>query len=292
MSPGPQNDSDGDMKRLKIIREARGRDPHDLARAVGISSASYYGLEYGAPERAAEVTLRDVTTLCRELGVSASALFHGRGDVVGTPAALVEKLQQYLQQTGLTPRAFAQQTGWEIERLLQNPDVLAELDVDGLAAICGALELDWVGVLDEIDFGAQAARPLTSVRVLAGEELWGITSAADTICLQLGERRNLPARRGESRTVGAYALHIQCPCELISAGFTVSDLRKFVADYGPLPVQSVSEPSIGEIVLHFDANARLHVRPDPRSPDEQWHLFRPSERAGQLVYAGGRLSST
>src|SRR5258708_20485771 len=46
---------------------------------------------------------------------------------------------------------------------------------------------------------------------LVGREFWGWGRAADLASFQIGQKRKVTGHRGDSKTVGHSALHIQCP---------------------------------------------------------------------------------
>lgn len=128
-----------------------------------------------------------------------------------------------------------------------------------------------------------------SLRMLERQALWSVSRAADTLSLQFGGRHRTVTKRGAVRDVGDYALHIQCPCEVVSDGTAVSDIRGFIESRPPLKVVSVDDVDLGNIVLTFDDDVSLIVHPNLTSSDEQWRLLRPGRAAAHLVFAAGRL---
>ena len=125
--------------------------------------------------------------------------------------------------------------------------------------------------------------------VLTEQVLWGATRAAETLCLQFGKRRRLKSKRGVVREVGDYALHVQCPCEMLSADVIFPDVPEFIESRGPLTVVRVDNTENGDFFLRFDGNASLRIHPDFASSDEQWRLFKPGRDSAHLIFAGGQL---
>jgi hypothetical protein len=134
-----------------------------------------------------------------------------------------------------------------------------------------------------------ATEPVTDVNVLTGQVLWGVTFAAATICLKLGERRTAFTRTGVPVEVGEFALNIQCPCVIVSGATDTTEIGAFVASCGPLTIKCVEGADTGQLRLEFDESTSLLVRADQCSPDEQWRLFRSGEDGAHLVFGGGRL---
>jgi transcriptional regulator with XRE-family HTH domain len=146
------------MSRLRQVREARGRDPHDLARGLGISSASYFDLE-GDPSRlAAELSVAELRHLSRELDVPVRWLLQRDPPAVQTLEDLIERLRAHLRSTGQSPEAFADEVGWDVPALLADPAAVAAINGDGLEAICAPLGLDWIDVVEVVEFPASDTR--------------------------------------------------------------------------------------------------------------------------------------
>jgi len=130
---------------------------------------------------------------------------------------------------------------------------------------------------------------LRDAQVLTSQPLWGVTRAAETTCFQFGAQRSVPSRTGSPRSVGDYALHVQCGYKLVAAGALVDDVREFVTRAGPLVVSRVVEPTPGNLVLTFDPQTHLTITADISAADEQWRLFQPSSSAKHLVFTNGRF---
>lgn len=144
--------------------------------------------------------------------------------------------------------------------------------------------------------------------VLIEQELWACTRAADLASFQFGQRRNVKDSRGNSREVGEYALHIQCPWRItrddsvvVGSGdlFYPVDpenqeprpdfdwqpiggnrrdyLLKILFQDGArkLVVRDVEAGDGGSLRIELQDGYFLEVLPNLSTDDEQWRLFRP-----------------
>jgi len=141
------------MNPLKRLRQARGLEPEQIARDLGINTAWYYDLETGGENWPNEISLEGIRRLCRILDVSPMTLLAGRTDIVATPGELVETLRAHLQASGVSHEEFSEKIGWNVGPILRDPEELATFNGDGLQSICRELGLDWIVVLDTMRFG-------------------------------------------------------------------------------------------------------------------------------------------
>ena len=142
-----------------------------------------------------------------------------------------------------------------------------------------------------------------------------IGRAADLLWVHFGEFREIPYRKGGTRTVGDWALHVQCPWQFArppsiliarSDCFYAADSSepydwdaagksRFDGRAGPLNREFESSPprvvavaadSVGGFTLRFDSGHVLEVFPDDGtvSGSECWRIFRPGRDERHFVF--------
>jgi len=132
---------------------------------------------------------------------------------------------------------------------------------------------------------------------LVGMRVWDAARAVDLDMFQLGERRLVTSkfgpRKGETREVGTYALHVQCAWRICGAhGIVVSEaepIERIAAWLEPQTcvVERVTGDAAGGFSLALAGGFSLDVIPDRRR-DEQWRLVHVS---GHVVFVDGRVES-
>ena len=151
---------------------------------------------------------------------------------------------------------------------------------------------------------------------LSGKRIWGWGRASDLTSFQFGPEREVTGTTGKSKTVGEYALHIQCPWR-ITAGENIvvghrevyypvsGDEPESDFDWGPmgsnrldqsldrifkderkLVVQAVEVGVGGYLRLYLSGDLSLEVFPDDSLAHEHWRLFRPYTSERHLVVTG------
>jgi len=133
-----------------MIREARGLGPGNLAKELGINTNWYFDLEADRPSWPDEISIRVFRQLARELDISPSALLSESERLVPTAQAFVDALTNHLATSGMLPEVMADKIGWDVERLIAAPALVADLHAEGFKAICDEIGLDWRLVLDEM----------------------------------------------------------------------------------------------------------------------------------------------
>jgi len=132
-----------------------------------------------------------------------------------------------------------------------------------------------------------------ALQPLAGEPLWAIGRAGGVTWFQFGERRLVRTKRGESKEVGTYALHLQCPWTWRrSWGEVIADQDMGDEELASMPLTPVTchggeGRDDGAFRLTFDDGSRLLVEPVPmQQPDEYdefWRLVQPSTSRAHFV---------
>ena len=142
---------------------------------------------------------------------------------------------------------------------------------------------------------------------LVGRPLRSIGRAANLLWLHFGEMREVPARGGGTKSVGEWAIHVQCAWRLCRDGRIVVAYRDYyyspegdALDDWDAPGRSRFDQTAAALNADFDANSpsvlsvttddvggfslalshdyRLDVFPDDSSHDnysEHWRLFEP-----------------
>ena len=151
-------------------------------------------------------------------------------------------------------------------------------------------------------------------------DLVGVTlnppgAAGDMLWIQFGDLSEVPLRKGGTKWVGQFALHLQCPWRFTHNGSILSGsqdfyytaqvgsgasldstddtvfrlssaaLSKLIQSLSPAVIR-VSEGQAGAFELSFSGGLVLAVMPvisDP-SVGESWRLFKPGADAAHLIY--------
>jgi len=161
-----------------------------------------------------------------------------------------------------------------------------------------------------------------ALSVLVGLPLWDSGRAADLQWFHFGKSRTVITRKGTSKEVGDYALHVQCAWRILASDSIVvgsSDLyyppgnprdrpddfdwevpegnrrdqriRLFMQEHAaqPLVVTSVEADKVGSIRLSLTHGYSMEVFPDDSVNDEyseHWRLFQPSTETEHFVITG------
>lgn len=144
--------------------------------------------------------------------------------------------------------------------------------------------------------------------VLCGLRIRKIGRAADLLWMDFGDRREVPSRRGGTRQVGEWALHVQTSWRFTERDrilLGVLDLYAYAADGSDfdwdrdgesrfdriaatlnqsfqddeIRVRHLACDGVGSITLHFDSDLHFAVFPNFSSdyPDrEYWRFFQPA----------------
>lgn len=154
-----------------------------------------------------------------------------------------------------------------------------------------------INVMDEV------ARRLS---VLAGLDVTGVSHAADMLTLHFGPLREVTTRRGTSKLVGAWALHVQCNWRVEYDGETLitqddfrrsdEDVKRVVEKLDQLLVTPdraivngvyVSPPA--NLRLSLSRNTTIAITPNGVAGDEDWRFFAPGSDKPHFVIEGGMI---
>jgi hypothetical protein len=121
------------------------------------------------------------------------------------------------------------------------------------------------------------------LKPIKGLSVWAAGRAASLLWLQIGDRHVVATRNGGRKTVGTFALHIDCPWSWTQNGNVIanqdSDLDQLNELLSTAVVcERISASDNGSFELSFNNDSTLvvsvEVDPDP-SADEYWRFFEP-----------------
>jgi hypothetical protein len=125
---------------VRAAREAAGKDPGELAAALGISYESYRDIEWYDDEITSVVSFRDAVILAELIELDLRRMF-GADDTVVTFDDLAAALRVRLDETPL--EQLEDELGWELADALADPAAFADFSLDGLADVAAPVGLDW-----------------------------------------------------------------------------------------------------------------------------------------------------
>jgi hypothetical protein len=125
---------------VQAARKASGRNPRELAAALGMSFESYRDIESYDDEITSVVSFRDVVTLGGLVALDLRRMF-GADDTVVTFDELAAALRLRLRETPL--EQLEHELGWGLAGALADPAAFADFSLDGLADVAGPVGLDW-----------------------------------------------------------------------------------------------------------------------------------------------------
>jgi len=147
LSVEPHADYSG---RIAAARERLGLDIADVADQSAIGFDVLSALETDANAVCMSISLRELGELCRVLNVRPAELL---ADALSGPTAalspqeLVSAIRHYLEEHRMTPAAFSEHAGWDVEPALADGTRALDWNVDGLFDVCQVLELNWLHAL-------------------------------------------------------------------------------------------------------------------------------------------------
>jgi hypothetical protein len=129
------------------------------------------------------------------------------------------------------------------------------------------------------------------LKSLVGHPVWAAGRAASLLWLQIGGRHVITTRNGVSKTVGTFALHIDCPWSWTKNGKVIADQDSDLDQLNellktPSVCEGISARDNGSFELIFNSGSKLAVSvetdADP-SADEYWRFFEPTTDAPHFV---------
>jgi len=140
-------------KRLLAARERSGKTIAEMAALLGLSWESYRDLEMFDEEILDSLSLQELVTLSKALGIDLVEFF---SDGVSKPEesvsldVLAGKINEYLAAHSLTVPEFEEAVGWEVANFLSEPSQFMNLNLDGLMDVTRPLGIDWRAVLADL----------------------------------------------------------------------------------------------------------------------------------------------
>ncbi|WP_175948057.1 hypothetical protein [Burkholderia pyrrocinia] len=142
--------------------------------------------------------------------------------------------------------------------------------------------------------------------VLAGLDVTGVSHAGDMLTLHFGPLREITTRRGTTKRVGAWALHVQCFWRIEHGGEVLAtrddlrrseeDTKRVVEKLDQLLVKServivngISASPYASVRLSLSGNRIIAITPDDIAGDEDWRFFAPGTDKPHFVVEGGRI---
>jgi hypothetical protein len=154
-----------------------------------------------------------------------------------------------------------------------------------------------------------------ALQPLIGLPLRCVGRAANMLWIHFGEYQEIPDRKGGTRSVGEWALHVHCPWRICRLGRIVVAYHDFYdspdgaplddwdspgmsqfdhqvdilsAEFESTPplVSSVEPDDVGGFAMHLSRDYRLDVFPDDSvAGEEHWRLFQPGpEQSHHFVF--------
>src|SRR5439155_1721673 len=109
-------------QRLKSARERSRKSPAEIASEAGISVSSYYDLE-NSDDLSNAISLLKLKKVAKALGIRVRSLF-GNDQLAAPeirPDDLVQRLEAYLRETGISISEFEDRVGFTISPVLDDP---------------------------------------------------------------------------------------------------------------------------------------------------------------------------
>jgi hypothetical protein len=156
---------------------------------------------------------------------------------------------------------------------------------------------------------------------LAGKECWGWGRAADLASFQIGQQRTVIDDKGKTKTVGQFALHIQCPWRIVQGEKLIvasgdlyykpdesapgSDfnweplganrrdinLDRLFAAGEPLVIRDFRLGCAGFLRIELTKSFCIEIFPDASVDLEHWRLFQPYTDSPHTVARGGSVKT-
>ncbi len=158
-------------EQLKILRVQKGLSEHDVARKIGLPSASYYDLEAYSDELAMTVSLSELFKLCEVLQVHSREIFGAPAEESAyTLAGLHKDVREKLQSTVASESTECSLQNWDLTDFMQDQQAAFEWNVDCLKDVALAVGYDWILALEVIFEEWKTCEAAKALRSLGGTD--------------------------------------------------------------------------------------------------------------------------
>ena len=137
--------------RIRAARKRLGVSESTLASRWGVEPSMYWDLELHNDEIFTCVDLAALSGLAEALEIPLMTLLFGE-----EPPAPIAKVSyedvsnaiaRRMAQEGLTVEQLSELVGWDLQSILDSPEVLGTFNIAGARDVCRAVGMDWVGLL-------------------------------------------------------------------------------------------------------------------------------------------------
>lgn len=139
--------------RLREARERSQKSIDEMAALLDLSWESYNDLEEFDEEIINVLSLQELITLSKVLGIDLVDFFSNGASKPAESVsldALAGKINEYLTAHNLTVAEFEEAVGWEVANCLTEPRQFMNFNVDGLRDVSMPLGIDWRAVLSNL----------------------------------------------------------------------------------------------------------------------------------------------
>lgn len=144
-------DLEAPAQRLKRARESIGLDQHAAARLIGIDSPWYYDLEEYEDEIVSTLSLEKLCHLAHVLSTDPLVLLVGdRAKTIDRTLQfeeIVQRLADEMSLAGLDVKACSERVGWNLTKILADPQELWNLNTGGFVDVTKAAGVEWTSAL-------------------------------------------------------------------------------------------------------------------------------------------------
>jgi hypothetical protein len=149
--------------RIRDARQGLGLPLDELAQRVGLTSTQVFDLEAYNSQAYEVMGLIELQAFGAALGMPVMTLLFGEQPLRVIPSVrfldVARAIESRVSTRGDTIEALSESVGWKLQPVVDDPGALASFTVRGLFDLCGAVGLDWLGVLVAMDAdAAQQAR--------------------------------------------------------------------------------------------------------------------------------------
>ena len=143
----------GTAERIEAFREKSGKSESEIAEAMGVETSYYSSLEKSDEQFFFSTSISEALKLAEQLGIDLLELLAPDSKKEGIGRMSFSQLSQYIinhiGQKGITIEEFEEQTGWQIEDFISNPESGRENPIIFLIDVGKALEIDWLSLVPE-----------------------------------------------------------------------------------------------------------------------------------------------